>query len=91
MPKTLWMYLGYVIYFWIGDGSEPVHVHISKGAQSQGATKIWIKRDCVEVAHNSSKIPKKDLNRLLRFIDDNKRQIIGEWALRFGTAFVKED
>ena len=33
MPKALLDYLGYVIYFWIGDGTEPVHVHISPGKQ----------------------------------------------------------
>ena len=30
MPKALLEYMGYCIYFWIGDGEEPVHVHVSK-------------------------------------------------------------
>ena len=72
MPKALLDYLGYVIYFWIGDGTEPVHVHISPGKQTNGATKVWIKKNGVELAHNKSNIPQNDLRRLLRFIDDNK-------------------
>ncbi|WP_294159636.1 hypothetical protein [uncultured Selenomonas sp.] len=29
MPEALESYLGYYIYFWIGDGVEPVHVHVA--------------------------------------------------------------
>ena len=89
MPKALLDYLGYVIYFWKGDGTEPVHVHISQGKQTNEATKIWIKRDGVEVAHNKGNIPSRDLRKLIRFIDDNKDIIISEWVLRFGKAELK--
>ena len=30
MPNALIQYMGYLIYFWGSDGSEPVHVHVSK-------------------------------------------------------------
>ena len=39
MPEALESYLGYYIYFWIGDNLEPVHVHVAK-TQQPGATKF---------------------------------------------------
>ena len=35
MPNALIQYMGYLIYFWGGDGSEPVHVHVSKSKRMQ--------------------------------------------------------
>ncbi|MBQ7514917.1 MAG: DUF4160 domain-containing protein [Schwartzia sp.] len=83
MPRALLDFLGYVIYFWTGDMNEPIHVHISKGEQTESATKVWITEDGVRLAHNGSHIPKKDLNALLRFIADNREEIAFRWMTTF--------
>ena len=75
MPKALADFLGYCIYFWIGDGKEPIHVHIAKDEPQKDATKIWIKEDGIELAHNNSHIPNKDLKAIgerREHIDCNK-------------------
>ena len=41
MPK-LYDFLGLKIYFWTSDGSEPIHVHVSRGKPSPSSTKIWL-------------------------------------------------
>lgn len=91
MPKALLDYLGYVIYFWIGDGHEPVHVHVAKGKPTESATKIWIKASGVELAHNDSNIPKNDLKQLIRFISENRTRITERWLAHFGHAEYKQN
>ena len=36
----------YWVYFWANENDplEPIHVHVSQGAPSSNATKIWITR-----------------------------------------------
>ncbi len=71
---------GYKIYFWSGDVNEPIHVHISKGIPKEDATKIWITRSggCI-IAHNKSRIPKKDLEELISVISAQFFYICGKW------------
>lgn len=79
MP-TLFEIYGYKIYFWSNEGNEPVHVHISKGKQTADATKIWLPPESNPVlVHNNSKIPQKDLKRLLKSIALNREIIIARW------------
>ena len=61
MPRVLLDFRGYVFYFYSREDGEPIHVHVSKGKQSENCAKFWIKRDCVELAHNNGKIPKNYL------------------------------
>ena len=68
---------------------EPVHVHVSKGNPSQDATKVWIKANGIELAHNHSNIPSKDLKQLMTFINENKNKIIVQWTLKFNSAHLK--
>ena len=76
MP-TLFEIYGYKIYFWSNEGNEPVHVHISKGKQTADATKIWLPPESNPVlVHNNSKIPQKDLKRILKSIALNREIII---------------
>lgn len=89
MPKSLLRYLGYVIYFWIGDGEEPIHVHVSKGKQSPDATKVWITEDGAELAHNNSRIPEHELRKILRHITYNQETIVMEWMRRFHAGQLK--
>lgn len=56
-------------FFWSNENNEPIHVHVAKGKQSANATKIWLPTESNPVvAHNKSRIPKKDLTRLLKAI-----------------------
>lgn len=80
---TLYKLLGYTIYFWSGDGSEPVHVHVGKGRPSENDTKIWI-GDKVRLEHNRGKIPDSDLLKILRFVAQNKNRIVAQWNEHFG-------
>ena len=90
MPKALIDFLGYAIYFWIADGKEPVHVHVSKGTPAQNGTKIWIKSDGVELAQNNSRIPSKDLKHLMNFINENRDELVLRWLEAFKHAEYKD-
>lgn len=62
-----------------------MHVHVCKGQPSADATKIWLPRDSNPVlAHNNSRIPQKDLNRILKMIAMNRDSIIARWYDYFG-------
>lgn len=79
MP-TLFELYGYKIYFCSNEGNEPVHVHVAKGNQTANATKIWLPPESNPVlANNNSQIPKKDLTRILKYISQNRAEIIESW------------
>ena len=82
MLPTLFKILGYYIYFWSGDGNEPVHVHVGKGVPSENDTKIWV-GDKIELVHNKGHIPDKDLLKILRLVSQNKLRIIKAWHVHF--------
>lgn len=84
MPKVLLDFRGYVFYFYSREDGEPIHVHVSKGKQSENCAKFWIKRDCVELAHNNGKIPKKDLKLIYEYICNNREEIVFTWYQYFG-------
>lgn len=68
MP-SIFNVFGYKVYFWSREDGEPIHVHICKGVPSQNARKIWLTSSGgALVCHNKSRIPTKDLNKLLLFI-----------------------
>ena len=69
---NLFDYLGYKIYFWANENYEPIHVHISKGNPTSNSTKVWLTKsgDCI-LANNSSRIPEKDLRKLMKAIEVN--------------------
>ena len=85
MPN-LFSISGYKIYFWSNEGSEPVHVHISKGQPVPNATKIWLTRNggCI-VASNGSNISKKELQELMSVISAQFFYICAEWKKFFAT------
>jgi hypothetical protein len=84
MPKTLLDFMGYKFYFWAKEDGEPIHVHVSKGKQTKDATKFWIKRDGIELVHNKSQIPQKDLKLIQQYICANRAAIIEKWYDFFG-------
>lgn len=90
MPKIMEI-LGYFIYFWSNEGqpSEPIHVHISKTPNKNG-TKVWIKSNgTVQLEHNKSQIPPKELKRILKTLADYHDVVIHEWKNFFQVDSVK--
>lgn len=72
----------YIIYFWSNENNplEPVHVHIAEGKASANATKIWITSSGKALlCNNNSRIPKKILNNMIRYIEANSGIIINKW------------
>ncbi len=88
MPQALLSFLGYYIYFWIGDGNEPVHVHVSR-RQQPGATKFWITSSSVELAKDTGSVDREDMKAVLRYLRKNREQILSRWIQYFHTAEVK--
>jgi len=80
----------YIIYCWSDEIEEPLHVHIAIVKPSLNATKIWLTRNggCI-VAHNASRIPEKDLNHLLKIIQDEYFVICNKWKKYFDTDSIK--
>ncbi|MCL2019480.1 MAG: DUF4160 domain-containing protein [Oscillospiraceae bacterium] len=89
MPK-LFRIGKYIVFFWSKENDEPIHIHIAIVDPTSNATKIWITKNggCI-VAHNKSKIPEKDLNRLLRIIENDYDFICQEWKNHFETDEIK--
>ncbi|MBE8952117.1 MAG: DUF4160 domain-containing protein [Quinella sp. 1Q7] len=76
---------GYKIFFWSNENDEPVHVHVAKGKQTPNATKIWLPADSNPVVvHNKSRIPQKDLTRILKAVALERDTIIARWYDYFG-------
>lgn len=82
MPQVF-IILGYIVYFWSNENDEPIHVHVCKGSPQKDATKVWITEDGPVLEHNKSKIPKKDLKRILAWIAMNDELIIKKWQFHF--------
>ena len=82
MPQVF-VILGYIVYFWSNENDEPIHVHVCKGSPQKDATKVWITEDGPVLEHNKSKIPKKDLKRILAWIAMNDKLIIKKWQFHF--------
>ena len=80
MLPILFELYGYKIFFWSNEGNEPVHVHVAKRKQSAHATKIWLPPESNPVvANNNSRIPRKDLNRILKAIALERNNIVAAW------------
>ena len=82
MPQVF-VILGYIVYFWSNENDEPIHVHVCRGSPQKDATKVWITEDGPVLEHNKSKIPKKDLKRILAWIAMNDELIIKKWQFHF--------
>ena len=84
MPTIFELY-GYKIFFRSNEDNEHVHVHVAKDKQSANATKIWLPPESNPVlAHNNSRIPQKDLTRILKSVAQNRDTIIARWYDYFG-------
>ncbi len=47
------------------------------------ATKFWVTRDGVELAHNDETISSEDLNKIQKYIWANRDTIIARWVQYF--------
>lgn len=83
MP-SLFTVSGYKIFFWSNDGTEPVHVHVTKGTPAPNTTKIWLTKTggCI-IANNASRISDADLHELLDFISAQFFLICSAWKSHF--------
>ncbi|WP_455138486.1 DUF4160 domain-containing protein [Thermophilibacter sp.] len=84
MPKIL--EIGrYVVFFWMGEPNEPVHVHVAPNRPTENATKFWLTAagGCI-LANNHSHIPEKDLRDLAKVIRLNHGYICERWIEVFG-------
>lgn len=67
---------GYKIFFWSNESGEPPHIHVAK-IPSANSTKIWL--EPIKIAHNKSRIPQKDLNKILLWLKQNQKNILSAW------------
>lgn len=83
MPKVL-EFGSYVLFFWVGENGEPVHIHVAVKRPTENATKIWLTASggCI-LAHNGGKIPKKDLSDIMELVALNHGYICGKWQEAF--------
>lgn len=86
MP-TLFSIGSYKIYFWSNEGNplEPVHVHVAVKTPSQNATKIWLtEAGGALLCHNNSKIPQKDLSKIMDVVQAMHTVVVDQWRDYFG-------
>lgn len=77
----------YWVYFWANENEplEPIHVHVSQGAPTRTATKIWItKAGKCYLANNGSQIPAKVLRNIMAVIEARSGEVIRKWIEFFG-------
>ena len=84
MPKII-TFGEYVLFFWVSENDEPVHIHVAVKRPAKNSTKLWLTADggCL-VANNNSGIPEKDLRDLVKLVKFNHRYICEQWAEQFG-------
>ena len=77
-------YYGYKIYFWSNETNEPIHIHISKGKPIANSTKVWLTRGghCI-LANNNSKIPNKELEKIMETVETQYFFIVSQWMETF--------
>jgi len=77
----------YWVYFWANESDplEPIHVHVSEGAPTSSATKIWITSagKCY-LCHNRSQIPERTLRNIMKIIEARSHEVIAKWKQYFG-------
>lgn len=84
MPRIL-VFGRYVLFFWIAENGEPVHIHVGVKRAAANSTKFWLtKNGGCTLANNESKIPAKDLRDLSKLITMNHRYICDKWRETFG-------
>ena len=76
----------YLVYFWSNENEplEPIHVHVTEGVPTEGATKIWITENgrCL-LCHNRSGIPARKLRTIMDIIEARHEEIEQKWIQYF--------
>ena len=89
MPNILQI-CGYYVFFWVNDKQEPIHVHVNKKRAKGKSTKIWLtKAGACLMANNNSRIPAKDLAKIIEAITANHFYICRKWQEYFGQDALK--
>lgn len=84
MPKVL-IFGPYVLFFWMAENGEPVHVHVAVRRPRENATKFWLtSRGGCLLANNNSGIPERDLRDIAKLIMLNHGFICSKWREAFG-------
>ena len=81
MPKLLTIN-GYQISIWSNENGEPIHVHISKKKPTLNSTKQWLLSDGTFLLANPNtcKIPKVELNKIIKRLLQQRQAIIDCWV-----------
>lgn len=88
MPRIL-VFGQYVLFFWIAENGEPVHIHVGVKRAAANSTKFWLtKNGGCTLANNESKIPAKDLRDLSKLITMNHRYICDKWHETLGVRTI---
>ena len=69
----------YRFYFYSHEPNEPPHIHIDRDSSS---AKIWLENPAL--ARNLG-FSAKELNKLLRLVEENQQQLLEAWHGYFGT------
>ena len=80
----------YVLFFWLGESYEPVHIHVAVRRPTEHATKFWLTENggCI-LASNGSNLPNKELRKLATFIAYNHGRICDAWKNAFGADVLR--
>ena len=86
MPNVL-IFGPYVLFFWMVENGESVHVHIAIRCPAENATKPWMTAEggCL-LANNDSKIPRRDLRDIAQLITLNHAYSCDKWIETFGNS-----
>lgn len=89
MP-TLFKFGKYRIFFWSNEDGEPIHVHICEGIPTENTAKIWLtSKGGFILAHNNGKIPKSDLNAMIKMLPVFYFLIVSKWKAFYKTDQIK--
>lgn len=64
---------GFRFFFYSGDRSEPIHVHVEKG---KAVAKFWVEPVRLERSRGFSS---QEINTMLRHVEANKNLIVEQW------------
>ncbi|MCC6841023.1 MAG: DUF4160 domain-containing protein [Flavobacteriales bacterium] len=78
MPTVL-LREGFSFYFWSDEGSEPPHVHVSKGT---GLAKWWLVSE--PTAEYSNGFKKQEQRKIAQLIKEHHETLIQAWKNHFG-------
>jgi len=76
---------GYTLYFTAHDKGEPVHSHASsRRLVEAGSAKIWVDIEGNTQIADKGTLTAAELNRVCRFIKNNKNDLFEAWQELFG-------